>query len=138
MTCRFQFSIRLMLVVTAAVAAALAAVCAERSFQSAFAINGLTVAFTTAAIVAVIQTRARMQSFWAGTVVVLVPTSILACWSSVWLWMCIEAGSDLLQSSHTQYRFLWLFWCVAPINGLFAVVLNWLFAPRPARPQKIH
>lgn len=127
---RLQFSIRLLLVATAAAAGGLAAVCAERSFQSAFAINGLTVAFATVAIVAVSRTRGSVQMFWVGTAVVLGMASYLACWSSVWLCMCMEDGTDPSMGFTIQNRFFWVLWCAAPINGLFAVVVDRLFAPR--------
>jgi len=129
MRARFQFLIRFVLVATAGAVAA-AAVCAERSFQAAFAIEGLAVAFATAAIVAAMQTCAKARTFWIGTAVVLGPTLFLACTSFLWLCMYIDGGSDPPQGFAAEYRFYWLLWCAAPINGLFAVVLEWFFAPR--------
>ena len=130
---RLQSSIRIILAATAAVGAVLAAAVAKPSFQAAFAINGLTMGLATGAIVAVIETKGRLQAFWAGTAVVLVYALVIAGWSSHLFYIHIATGLAYPVNFYGDSHFLWCFWCVAPINGLFAMVLDWLFtAPNAA------
>jgi len=127
MALRFQFSIRMLLVATAAVAVAVAAGRAQSSFQSAFVINGLTVAFNTAAIVAVMQTSGKVRTFWVGTAAVLCPASCMAGLSSMALFFLITSASPYSPQGFGDNRFFWLLWCAALVNGLFAVIFHCLF-----------
>ena len=127
MAIRFQFSIRMLLAAMVAVAVAAAAGRAQSSFQSAFVINGLTVAFNTAAIVAVMQTRGKVRTFWVGTAAVLCPASYMAGSSSMGLFFLITSASPYSPQGFSDNRFFWLLWCAALVNGLFAVMFHCLF-----------
>jgi hypothetical protein len=127
---RFQFSIRLMLVATAAVAAAMAAYRAEHSWQGRLAINGLTVFSATAAILGVIQTSGKLRAFWLGAAFVLIITAVRAFDELDQLgWF--QSGAPILESESIA----WMFWCASPVNGLLVLLLHWLFWPRPPEPR---
>ncbi len=112
-----QFSIRFLLVLTAAVGIGVSTV--RESREAAWAMNCLTVLFATGAIVAVVQSPGKMRTFWIGTTF---PLALAAFW----------AIAEIMdpQQYHTHLP-CWKVWCLAPINGLFAVALHWLFTPRP-------
>jgi|SRR5215469_89699 len=134
---RFQFSIRFLLVATAAVAAGVAAIRAfEPTAASILAINCLTVLFATAAILAVTQTSGKVRTFWIGTAIVLGPA---AFFSVEWVWSVWphlgQASLSELAGWFEDASQVWPFWCFAPINGLAAVFLHCLFAPRPTPPS---
>jgi hypothetical protein len=119
---RFQFSIRFLLLATAAVAA----VCAEPLVASELATDCLNLLFATAAIFGVTQTNGKLRAFWIGTAVVLVPLAIPSVEEMRYAWPHLFSESKTLAHSCLE----WPLWCAAPANGLFAVFLHWLFAPR--------
>lgn len=121
-----QFSIRTMLVATAAVAAAMAAYRAEHTWQGRLAINGLTVLSATLAILAAIQTSGKLRAFWVGSALVLIITAARAFEELDELGWFLS-GAPNLQSE----TIAWMFWCAAPVNGLLAALLHWLIWPRP-------
>jgi hypothetical protein len=71
----FSFSIRSLLVATAAVAAAVGAVTTEPSWQSCLALEGLSLWFSTAGITAALNSRGPKKSFW---ICAAVPTTVVA------------------------------------------------------------
>jgi len=134
---RFQFSIRFLLAATVAVAAAFGVARAEPSWQISLAMDALTALFLTAAIIGAIQTSGEARAFWIGTVVVLlsafygasenacvVLSYLVAYWDGV-----LPGVGGLMPSDVRGGGFLWVLWCAAPVNGLFAAFLHWLFAP---------
>lgn len=125
---RFQFSIRFLLVATVAVAVGAAAARVEPTLKSALAMDCLTLLFATCAFVGVATTTGKLRTFWLGNAIVLSAASFIAglsAWQFAWL---AEMGSS--QGPHVNRRFLLPLWCAAPVNGLFAVLLHWLFAGR--------
>jgi hypothetical protein len=120
---RFQFSIRFLLVATVAVAAGAAAVrykvnWGTRSLPS----SCLTLLYATAAVVGAIRTSGKLRTFWIGNALLLVVFSFHASQ------LVYEYLANLDISGHDSDIF-WPVWCAAPLNGLFAVFLDWLFSP---------
>ena len=142
---RLQFSIRFLLVATLAVAAGVGAVRAAPSWQVALAMDALTAAFLTAAIIGTAQTRGASRAFWIGTGVVLIAAfhgasentrvvlSYLIAYPEWWDGVPPNVGG-LMPSGIEDGRFLWVLWCAAPINGILAVLLYWLFATNRKPP----
>jgi hypothetical protein len=138
MVSRFQFSIRFLLVATAAIAAGTAAVCAKPSWPSSLALGCLSVLFSTAGIVAAKQASGNLQTFWIGTAVVLALGPVFAMSFAAWFGMLMSLGpskppQEFMEGHAWGAPLLKLvlpgLWCAAPINGLVAVLLHWLFAP---------
>jgi hypothetical protein len=126
---RFQFSIRFLLVATVAVAAGAAAIRAKPSVKSGMAIECLTLAFSTAAAVGAILTNRKSRTFWIGAALVLVPASFLGAHNFMLYGACILLGTDPGTIGFVGEHHKWILWSAALLNGLFAVLLHWLFAP---------
>ena len=135
MATRFQFSIRFLLVATVAVASGIAAARAAPSWQTVLAIDALTLFYATGAICGVMQTSDRERAFWMGTAVVFNSALLLALLDSLATLRYVSQGWEGSAEVVFNQRFLWPVWCAAPVNGLFAVVLHWLFSPRSDGPQ---
>ncbi|HEV3344775.1 MAG TPA: hypothetical protein VG125_30645 [Pirellulales bacterium] len=123
---RFQFSIRFLLVATVAVAVGLAGYRAEHSWQGRLAMQVLTWLLATASILGVVQTSGRPKAFWIGTAFMLCIAAVHATEETSLLFLYHSNGLTLLRTESAA----WAFWCAAPVNGLFAVFLDWLFSPR--------
>jgi len=65
----FQFSIRQLLIATAAIAAALAAASAEASWQSCLALEFLGILFASIAIIAAFKSHGAFRVFWIAAAV---------------------------------------------------------------------
>jgi hypothetical protein len=125
---RFQFSIRFLLVATVAVAAGAAAVRLEPSRQATFVVAFVTAFFTTSATVGAAKTRGPLRVFWLGAFVWLGVVTILAA---------IHLSSALINESVGMPTELYIapgkfaaLWVAAPLNGVCAAFLYWLFSPR--------
>lgn len=145
MASRFQFSIRFVLVATAAIAAGAAAVCAKPSWQSSLALGCLSVLFSTAGIVAAKQVDGHLQTFWIGTAVVLALGPVFAMSFAAWFGMLLSLGptkspKEFMEGYAWGAPILKLvlpgIWCAAPVNGLVAVLVHSLFANRPNEPAE--
>ncbi|HVX16295.1 MAG TPA: hypothetical protein VHC22_34230 [Pirellulales bacterium] len=66
---RFQFSIRVMLVATASVAAVVGAMVAEPSPWSCLALGSLSVLFASVSIMTACMSTGRFRAFWTWTAV---------------------------------------------------------------------
>jgi hypothetical protein len=131
-----QFSIRLMLVATAAVAAGIASIRAETTAEAILAIDGLTVLFASAAILGVTQTSGKLRTFWIGTAMLLGPAAFFSVQSASSVWIYIGQGRlGELTGWWEVARQVWPIWCAAPVNGLLAIFLHWLFWPHPPEPR---
>jgi hypothetical protein len=126
---RFQFSVRFLLVATVAVAAGVAAIRAVPSVKSGMAIECLTLAFSTAAAVGIIATSGKARTFWTGAALVLVPASFLGAHNFMLYGPYILSGTDPGSVAYAGEHDKWILWSAALLNGLFAVVLQWLFSP---------
>ncbi|HEV3340673.1 MAG TPA: hypothetical protein VG125_09960 [Pirellulales bacterium] len=69
MPSRFQFSIRLLLIATAVIAAAVAAVAAEPTWQSCLALEFLSLVFASIAILAAFKSQGSLRVFWVAAAV---------------------------------------------------------------------
>ncbi|HWB14571.1 MAG TPA: hypothetical protein VG826_35430 [Pirellulales bacterium] len=128
MSRRFQFSIRFLLLVTVGIAAGTAAVRAEPSAKSALAVECLTVAFATVAIVGVKETCGKLRTFWIGTAIVLGPLAIYAVQKSIFPLACVLKTTEHI-GTFDGHNYVWPLWCLAPANGVLAVFIQWLFSP---------
>ena len=122
---RFQFSIRFVLLATAAVAAGAAAIRTDPSWQSTLAIDCVTVLYATGALIGISQARGKMRSFWIGTSLVLTVAAIHA----------IDGITRLLTPQYSTgillfHWVMWKVWCAALVNGVVAVFIHWVCAPR--------
>lgn len=146
MTSRFQFSIRFLLVATAAIGGVVAAVVARPSWRSSLALGCLSLLLSTAGVVAARRTDGPLQLFWIGTAAVLALGPIFAASFGAWLAIIWNTplGYEQAIGGTALDQYVWgarvlrvvlpAIWCAAPINGLVAVFLNWLFAPRRNAP----
>ncbi|HVX15350.1 MAG TPA: hypothetical protein VHC22_29440 [Pirellulales bacterium] len=123
-----RFSIRHLLVATAAVAAGFAAVRIEPTWKSSLAMDCLTVVFATIALVGVLH---GMRPFWIGTAAMLCFGLIVAALSlwQVSAFLSYENGHQRSELVATN-RCLLVVWCASPVNGLLAASLRWLIWPR--------
>lgn len=137
----FQFSIRFLLVATAAVAAGVAAFRLEPSLIAVVALDSVALFFATTAIVGVRQTVGRVQAFWMGTAFVLVLSAVYVAMEASELPPFLlpadafspgEWGTGRVKNHRLV---LGVFWSLAPINGLLAVALHCLFAPKKTPPN---
>jgi hypothetical protein len=119
---RFQFSIRFLLVATAAVAAGAATAHAEPSKVTMLATQFLSLVFGTGAVIGVYQTTGAVRVFWIGTAIALCPAVFQSAHGPLFVFG--DVGGAM------AYPSVWPLWCVAPINGLVAILLYWLFASR--------
>jgi hypothetical protein len=137
---RIQFSIRLLLVATAAIAAAVGAVAAEPSLWSMIAMTALSVIFLTVPVIACFETVGRCRAVWVGVALSLglaaAPTICMLA-SGISL-MDEDTTIDWSSAAIDNIRYMdagW--WAFAPINGLIAVLIHWLFFERrPTEPAQ--
>lgn len=143
MTSRLQFSIRFLLVATAVVAGALAALCAGPSWKASAALCGLSVAFPTATVIPSKHSTGRLHAFLIGTSIVFGLGPILAVtvagMTAVIFFEQFRNGTVTMMEEYDWYSppFKWCLsaiWCAAPINGVLAALVHWLFAPRRNPP----
>lgn len=133
MAARFQFSIRLLLVATAAVAGAVAAISAEPSWQSLAGLECLTMFFATASVVAMRRTCGKVQTFWIGSAVGF--SVAVVCAGHVLPWFVpYQKGVDVAElrdysagAAQSLRLVLPAIWCMALVNGILAVLLQWFF-----------
>jgi hypothetical protein len=118
---RFQFSIRLLLIVTAAVAAAVGAVVAEPSWQSCLALEFVAVLFASIAVVAAFKSKGVFRVFWVAAAV---PTS--AATGTYFVYGCLATASSmmidpaeaLVMATSGLRVALPVLWCLSLANGL--------------------
>ncbi|HWB08200.1 MAG TPA: hypothetical protein VG826_03205 [Pirellulales bacterium] len=111
---------------TIAVAAGVTAYRADPSVETTVAMDCLTVPFFTCAVVGVVYTRDWLRAFWIGVSLALRIATIIAALS---LWTIIMYyGSAMPYSFSMPGRFAAV-WCAAPVNGVFAIFLHWVFSP---------
>jgi hypothetical protein len=125
---RLQFSIRFLLVATVAVAVGVAAYRAEPTLKTVLAVNGLAVVYATGALVGAVLTTDKMRVFWVGASAMLI-YGVAIAGLSTWQVSHLSFDASLPRAFAGPSRHLFLIWCVAPINGLFAVFLHWIFSP---------
>ncbi|HVX09601.1 MAG TPA: hypothetical protein VHC22_00230 [Pirellulales bacterium] len=126
-----QFSIRFLLLLTAAVAISIMAFRSNPWWRAAFAINFLTILYAAAGVTRITDPS---RAFWTGTAVMLGFTVIIA---AQLIWNLENILNALLEDDPINLppwvgddRDICVVWRAALINGLFAVFLHWLFAPR--------
>lgn len=122
----FQFSIRFLLVATTIVAAVIAAIRLKPSATSVLINEGLTILLATAAIVGAVQQTGKLQAFWIGVAVILGPAGAIAVYVASMNLSHIISGDGGWGSPPPH----WAFWCLAPVNGVAAVLFHRLLAPR--------
>lgn len=127
----------------AGVAAAAAALSVEESWKTLIALELLAVLFATASVVLMRETNGKLQTFWVGTAVVFSLAAIMAGASLPFFSFLISresgSGDEFVRTwgrlSGTIGQLLGAFWCVAPINGVFAVLIQLLFCSRQKPPN---
>jgi hypothetical protein len=137
-----QFSIRLLLVATAAVAAAVGAVTAKPSWKSLVALECLTMFLATGSLIVLRQATGNRRTFWIG--VTVGHSMAIVCGGHVIPWfMPYQHGLDVSQiedyaaGAAQSLRFILpAIWCAAPVNGLLCVVIHWLLWPGEPRPSE--
>jgi hypothetical protein len=140
---RFQFSIRLMLVATAAVAAAFWVITSEPGWPSLMSLVFFAIAFATVSTIAAVCSGGRLRVFWVGASVMLIVGALIAVAGVMWL--PFSVGRPSLESYEFTDRVLILssflrtsvaaFWLFAPFNGIICALVHWLFL-RPT-PQEV-
>ena len=136
----FQFSIRLMLIATAAIAAAIAAVLAEPSWQSCLALEFLGFFFASIAIVAAIKSRGALRVFWAAAAV---PAAGGTAPSFIYGLLAASTASSfadpdeafMMITSGLRLTFPVL-WCFCLANGLLCGLIYELLWSRPPEPLR--
>jgi hypothetical protein len=116
-----QFSIRLLLMATAAIAAVLAAAKPKPTWQSCLAMESLAVFFASIAVMAVVKCRGGLRVFWIAAAT---PASIAAV--TYFIYACIAGMSSMMMDSSETLlmiaggtRFsLPVIWCVSLANGM--------------------
>ncbi len=122
-----QFSIRFLLGLTAAIAAGVAAAAVRQSVDSIWAIDGVTLLYLTASVFGARLTNGKVQAFWIGAGLVFGIGAI----SSAGMNLRSNGFVSIDSRFAEMHRFSQLMlWYAAPINGIFAVALHWLFTPR--------
>lgn len=135
-TGRLQFSIRMMLVATGVVAAAVGAVTAQPSWRSLIALECLTLLLATASVIALRQAAGNWRTFWMGATMAHAMAFICAGHVIPWF-VPYQHGLDVAEikdyaagAAQSLRYILPVIWCAAPLNGVLAVFLQRLFAPR--------
>lgn len=131
----FQFSIRTLLVVTAAVAAVFWVITSEPGWQSFMSLVFLAIMFATVAIIVAVLTHGRLRVFWAGASAMLVSGGLVALTGVLWLQFATgrpsvegyEFTEKLLLLSSFLKPSVAVFWLFAPLNGLVCALIHWLF-----------
>ena len=137
---RFQFSIRLMLVATAAVAAAVGAVTAEPSWLSLAVLEFLTIFFAAASVIVLRQATGNWRTFLIGVVVghcmaVVAGGHVIPWFVPYQHGLNVSELEDYAAGAAQSLRYILpAIWCAAPINGLLCVLIHWLIWPREPRP----
>lgn len=132
----FQFSIRLLLVATACIALAVAAISAKPSWPSMFALELLSVGFATISIDAAIGTTGKVRSFWIG---VSVPNVLAAVLAVMAICVCypvldFKVSHQFFEAVVDFIRFgIVPFWLFAPLNGVLVLLLKWVALSSPPR-----
>ncbi|HWB13511.1 MAG TPA: hypothetical protein VG826_30075 [Pirellulales bacterium] len=130
---RFQFSIRLLLVVTAAIAAAVAAVAAEPAWQSCLALEFLAMLFASIAVIAATKSHGAFRVFW---IAVAVPASggaatyfVYGCLAGASA-MMLDPGDALVMVLGGVRVALPAIWCLSLANGFVCGLVCWAVWPR--------
>ena len=124
--CGFQFSIRLLLLATAAIAAAVAAASAEPSWQSCIALEFLAVLFASVAVMAACRSRGAFRVFWIAAAV---PASGAA--ATYFIYGCIAGMSSMMMDpDETLVMILGglrlalpVVWCISLANGALCSIV---------------
>jgi hypothetical protein len=132
---RFQFSIRVVLGMTAAIGTAIGAVVAEPSWQSLIALEGVSLFFSAFAVIAALRTKRSVQAFWIGNSIAFCAATILATSDLPSFLLRVYLLNGKLEQADLHFAaaaqcvqfMLAAFWCAAPANGLLAAVAHRLF-----------
>ncbi|HVX15507.1 MAG TPA: hypothetical protein VHC22_30245 [Pirellulales bacterium] len=123
----FQFSIRLLLIATAAIGAAVAAVAAETSWKSCLALEFLGILFASIAILAACKSHGALRVFWIAATVPATGGAAI-----YFFYGCVAGGSSMLtEPADTLVMILGglrialpVIWCLSLANGV-ACALVW-------------
>jgi hypothetical protein len=139
MATRPQFSIRLLLMATAGIAAALGAVTAPPGWHTLPIILLAGIGYAAMSIIFAVMTKRRIRAFWIGFAVAAGLAAIVA--AGVAVVRILEAvetngwhdagDSRLLQATRLAMAGLW---CAGVVNGAFCAVVHRLVWPRPKEP----
>ncbi|HWB10316.1 MAG TPA: hypothetical protein VG826_13885 [Pirellulales bacterium] len=137
---RFQFSIRLMLVATAAVAMGAGAVTTPLGWHSLPVLLLLGIAFASIAVMGAVSTQGRPRAFWIGFALAAGLAAILA--TAMVFGVIIDlvesdrwdefGSSRLIKATRLSMSVLW---CAGLLNGFFCVLVHRLIWPRPPEPR---
>lgn len=139
MEARFQFSIRTILVATAAVAGAVAATNVKSGLVAVLAWGSIASFLCSLATIAATMTSGRLRAFWIGAAIPATAAVVFAvhvC-SSI---MVDSLSYDSLDVDMEPYFRLCLLelraglpivWCVALTNGAACVFAHWLIWQKP-------
>src|SRR5581483_6454480 len=137
---RFQFSIRLLLITTAAVAAAVAAVAAEPSWQSCLALLFLGFFFASIAVVAAFKSRGALRVFWAAAAVPAAggtaPSFIYGLLAASTASSFTEPDNAFMMITSGLRLTFPLLWCFCLANGFLCGLIYWLLWSRPPEPRR--
>jgi hypothetical protein len=135
---RFQFSIRLMLVATAAIAAAVGAALPEPSWQSCLALEFLAFFFASIGVMAAFKSRGAFRVFWiaattpaSGGAAVYFFYGCLAGASSI----MTEPAETLVMVTGGMRVALPVLWCFSLANGALCGLIYCLIWSRSPEPR---
>jgi hypothetical protein len=131
---RAQFSIRLMLIATAAIAAAVAAASAEVSWQSCLALEFLGLLFASIAVIAAVKSRGALRVFWIAAAV---PAGGGA--AIYFFYACLAGASSMMTDPDETLVMvaggvriaLPVLWCLSLANGLLCGLIYGVIWPGP-------
>jgi hypothetical protein len=128
----FQFSIRLLLTATAAIAAAIAAVVAEPTWQSCLALEFLGVFFASIAVIAAFKSHGTLRVFWIAAAVPATGGAatyfVYGCLAGASS-MMMEPGDTLMMVVGGVRIALPVLWCMSLANGLLCGLVSWAVWP---------
>lgn len=126
---RLQFSIRLIFLVTAAVAVIAWAATAPSSRSTFLGLTAMSLAFCSVSIALCAATTRKVRSFWVGVSTV---TAFGVLWASTSYFQLRVSPGVPFQSSFLRDG-LFQIWCFAPISGLVCAIVHWVVWPRTRR-----
>ena len=134
---RTQFSIRVLLVITAAVAASLNVAVPPSSLAKMVALEALAVLFASISTTLALASPGALCGFWIGVSICAGLAAMLATVNLPLLVMVAKdeasrAVCDFGMAELTQSWVVPALWCLAPVNGLLCVFVRWLASPRQA------
>ena len=129
---RIQFSIRLLLLATAAIAAAFAAASPEPTWQSCVALEFLAIVFASIAVTAALKSRGGARVFWFAAAAPALGAAtthlVFACIATASASFTEPEDSLLMVASGLRVS-LPVIWCLSLANGFVCCLVHGLAWP---------